>query len=65
MSWPSAFDMQLYFHSLMCHDDCMRKKMVSTLHNYNCGMHVAWVAQLVVKSWNACTGAVALWSIET
>lgn len=35
---------------------CVPKKLVSTLRNYNSGLHVYYALEVVMKAWNACTG---------
>lgn len=65
MSWPSPLRLQLYFHDLLFLKDCTRKDLVSTLRNLNTGTCVAYAFQLVIVTWNPCTGRAGLESIQT
>lgn len=62
---PSAFKMPLYFHAVMFAGECLRTKMVSSVHNSNSCMRHGYPVQLVMKALKPCTQAAETGSIQT
>lgn len=41
MNWPSAFEMQLYFHAFIILEECVETRLVLTVGMYNSGTQLS------------------------
>lgn len=64
MSFPSAFEICLYFCARMFLEEYMQTKWVSTVRGYNNDMRLINAVMLVIKTWNVCMRAVGQGSIQ-
>lgn len=56
----NAFGMHLYSNGLMFLEACFWTKLLSTVHNNNCGVRLGYLVKVVLRAWNACTQAAGL-----
>lgn len=55
MLQPNLLKLQLYFQALMFLENRRQKELVSTLCNFNTGMHVACPFHFMIMAWTALT----------
>lgn len=63
-SLSKVFGRQIYFHTHISLKKYTQTEVVSTVHNYSNCVQLMYAVQVVVETWNACTPAARLRSIQ-